>query len=128
MDLYVSVFIVLIFMRISKVGCPIRYLTGIPCLGCGMTRACLCLLHFDFGKAFYYHPLCYLMPVAFIFYLCKEKIDKEILTRLQWIMALLFVFVYIVRILDPSNMLIKINVSNGLLYKAAFAVFNINIQ
>lgn len=31
--------------------CPFRMITHIPCPGCGMTRAMLCLGRLDFGKA-----------------------------------------------------------------------------
>lgn len=56
--------------------CPFLFLWGIPCPGCGMTRAFLALLHLDFAAAFYYHPL---FPVVIlyilwgIFALCKNK-------------------------------------------------------
>ena len=30
-----------------KIYCPIRYITGIPCPGCGMSRALGCLLRLD---------------------------------------------------------------------------------
>ena len=39
------------------VGCLFRKLTGVPCPGCGMTRAHLAALRLDFRTAFYYHPL-----------------------------------------------------------------------
>lgn len=29
-----------------------------PCLGCGMTRACMHLIHLEFATALDYHPLC----------------------------------------------------------------------
>ena len=38
-------------------GCPFYRLTGIPCPGCGMTRAFLAAARLDFGAAFAYHPL-----------------------------------------------------------------------
>ena len=44
------------------VGCPIRYVTGIPCPGCGLTRAYWAVLHLDFAAAFSYHPLFWLVP------------------------------------------------------------------
>lgn len=47
--------------------CPFLFLWGIPCPGCGMTRAFLALLHLDFAAAFYYHPL---FPVV-IFYILR---------------------------------------------------------
>ena len=47
----------LIFVVGYFIGCPIRVITGIPCPGCGMTRAFASLLHLDFARAFHYHPL-----------------------------------------------------------------------
>lgn len=37
--------------------CPFKFITGIPCPACGMTRACLAVAHGDFPASFYYHPL-----------------------------------------------------------------------
>ena len=48
------------------ISCPIKFVTGISCAGCGMTRAWKVLLfHGDFRQAFYYHPL-FLLPVGFL--------------------------------------------------------------
>lgn len=47
--------------------CPILWLTGVPCPGCGMTRACGALLHLDIAGAFYYHPLFWLVPPAALY-------------------------------------------------------------
>ncbi|HIS75183.1 MAG TPA: DUF2752 domain-containing protein [Candidatus Merdivicinus excrementipullorum] len=47
------------------VGCIFRKVTGIPCPGCGMTRAHLAALGFHFQRAFHYHPLWFLpIPLA----------------------------------------------------------------
>ena len=48
------------------IGCPIKYATGISCIGCGMTRAWLSLLHLDIRGAFYYHPAFFLPPLVLI--------------------------------------------------------------
>ena len=37
--------------------CPFKFITGIPCPACGMTRACLAVTHGDFRSSFHYHPL-----------------------------------------------------------------------
>lgn len=42
------------------IGCFFRYITGVPCPGCGMTRAHLAVLRLDFQEAFFYHPLWFL--------------------------------------------------------------------
>lgn len=36
--------------------CPFRVMTGLPCPGCGMTRALCCLCHGRFADALWYHP------------------------------------------------------------------------
>ena len=38
-------------------GCPVYRLTGIPCPGCGLTRAWCCFLAGDWKSAVGYHPL-----------------------------------------------------------------------
>ena len=56
---------------IFTLNCPFRALTGIPCPGCGMTRAFLCLLRLDPRGAFLYHPMFPLViawPLAFAAY------------------------------------------------------------
>jgi hypothetical protein len=49
------------------VSCPLYYTVGIPCAGCGMTRAVRFVLTFQFGRAFYLNPLAF-GPVFFGFY------------------------------------------------------------
>ncbi|MDR2157132.1 MAG: DUF2752 domain-containing protein [Clostridiales Family XIII bacterium] len=46
------------------VGCPFKLITGIPCPGCGMTRAFLSAAQLDFRSAFAYHPLFPIIPVC----------------------------------------------------------------
>jgi hypothetical protein len=37
--------------------CPTALFLGLPCPGCGLTRATMALLHGDFGAALRFHPL-----------------------------------------------------------------------
>lgn len=41
--------------------CPSMLLLGEECPGCGMTRACMHLIHFDFVEAYFYNALCFLV-------------------------------------------------------------------
>lgn len=56
-----------------ELHCPVRRLIGIPCPGCGMSRAWLCALEGDLAGAFYYHPMFWAVPLLalFIFYDCR---------------------------------------------------------
>jgi len=51
----VAVMAVLLILDIYR--CPFKAITGIPCPGCGFTRACFSLCKGDIAGAFYYHPL-----------------------------------------------------------------------
>jgi len=37
--------------------CPFFHLTGLPCPGCGLTRAFVCIAHGHGSEAFHWHPL-----------------------------------------------------------------------
>ena len=61
----ISIIMVIIaygIMQYMGITCPIKYITGISCAGCGMTRAWIALLHFDINTAFMYHPLFFFLP------------------------------------------------------------------
>ncbi len=44
-------------------ACPLFFLTGVPCLLCGMTRSFLAMGSLDVGQAFIFHPL---GPIIFV--------------------------------------------------------------
>ena len=59
------VFCSAIILLYAFTGCPIRFLFGISCPGCGMTHALFSLLRLDFSGAAYCHPLVFaLIPAA----------------------------------------------------------------
>lgn len=100
------------FLYISGIGCPIRYMTGIPCPGCGMTRAVVSLLQLQFNEAFRYHPMIYVLPILVIFYIlarCKGKSGNAVL----WIGGICFVVIYLVRILILNDPVLEIDVMSG---------------
>ena len=43
-----------------------EYLTGLPCPGCGLTRAFSCILHGEFERGYDYHPFGYLLLPLFL--------------------------------------------------------------
>ena len=47
--------------------CPFLNMTGIPCAGCGMTRAFLFVLRGEFARAAYINPMVYVL-IGFVLY------------------------------------------------------------
>lgn len=104
------------FFDVIGIGCPIKFLTGVPCAGCGMTRAWICLLHLDIKGAFYYHPLFFLPIIYFFIFLFKDKVPHKIFNCAIVIGIVLFTTVYIFRILNPGAV-VNINIKSGFIYK-----------
>ena len=74
--------------RILDIQCFVKVLLGIPCPGCGMTRAYIRVSHFDFAGAFQYHPMFWAMPILFLYYLFDGKLVKN-----KWINNGILVFI-----------------------------------
>ena len=81
-----------------KTGCPFLSITGIPCPGCGMTRAIIMALRLDFAGARLYHPLFFTVPVILLLLLFGIYLRPK-LQRLIWIILVAsFLLTYFVRI------------------------------
>ena len=74
--------IALLYLLIESLGvtCPIRFLTGISCAGCGMSRAWLSLLRLDFAGALRFHPLFWLPIPAAALLLLRPRLPKRVFT------------------------------------------------
>lgn len=55
--------------------CPTAFFWGIPCPGCGLTRATLALVHGHFAQAFRYHPLVLVFAPLFGAAIGKALVD-----------------------------------------------------
>ena len=72
--LYIALITVLYLL---EVGCVFRVQLGVVCPGCGMTRAVLSLLHFDFVGAFKAHPMVFSLPVLYLYFLIDGGLFKS---------------------------------------------------
>ena len=80
--------------------CPVRYLTGLYCPGCGSLRAMHALLHGDIGRAWAMNPLM-IVTLPFLTYgLVSEALLElrgsrlpEVMLPASWIRAFCFVVV-----------------------------------
>ena len=112
-----SVVLLYVFLYMAVIGCPIKFLTGISCPGCGMTRAYLSLLRLDVTSAFKYHPLWPFPALAVIICLFKEKIPKKIWGALLFTTIALFSIIYLLRLMDPGDEVVVFEPAKGAVYK-----------
>ena len=81
-----------------KIPCPIKFLTGISCPGCGMSRACLSALCLDFEQAFSYHPLwIFLLPTLTALIILDAKENRAAIKVILTISAIALFAVWVFR-------------------------------
>ena len=51
---------------VSDIRCLFKYTLGIPCPGCGLTRAWLSFFRLDLKEALRWHPLFWLVPILLV--------------------------------------------------------------
>ena len=95
------------------ITCPIKFLTGISCPGCGLTRAWMHALTLDFSGALAYHPLFWLVPIATVLF-CFEKRSRACRIAFYTIVAAAFA-VWAVRLLDGADTVVVFEPQNGAL-------------
>ena len=76
-------------------------------IGCGMTRAWLAALRLDFAAAFAYHPLFWVVPIAFVLAFVREEVTSSKLKLgidiAVIVLCVLVVAVWIVRLINPAD-------------------------
>ena len=87
-------------------GCPVQHFTGVPCPGCGLSRALFALLRLDFAAAFRYNPMIYVLPPVALYVLFGKKPLLGATTRervLLWGTMALWAAVWLARLIlhDP---------------------------
>lgn len=116
-DLRALAGIVLFYIAIESLGvtCPILYLTGISCAGCGMSRAWLSLLRWDIAGAFAYHPLFWLPVLAAALLIFQRRMSRRVFRWGMGIVCVLFVLVYLARLMWLDDPVVVFQPSRGLI-------------
>nr|WP_308650224.1 DUF2752 domain-containing protein [uncultured Agathobacter sp.] len=111
--------VVVLYTAMESIGitCPIKFITGISCAGCGMSRAWIAFLQLDIAKAFEYHPLFWLPPIAVIVLLCKSKINIKIYKIFIFTIVLMFAIVYICRLIWSGDDIVVFEPQNNILFR-----------
>ena len=112
-----SVVILYIIFFVTGIGCPIKFITGISCAGCGMTRAYLSFLHLDFREAFHYHPLFWLPPVFLVILYKKNRMKPSIYKFLIYTIVVLFCIVYVYRLISNDNTVVVFRPQDNIVFR-----------
>ena len=112
-----AVVVLYVILESFGVTCPIKYITGISCAGCGMSRAWMAFLQLDIAKAFEYHPLFWLVPIAVIVLLCKSKINIKIYKIIIFTIIIMFAIVYMCRLIWSGDDVVVFEPQNNILFR-----------
>jgi hypothetical protein len=114
---YIAV-IVMVYLLFFALGvtCPIKHILGISCPGCGMSRAWFHAITFRLAEAWNYHPLFWIVPIAALAWLGKQKYPR--LGRcVLWITAGLMLLVYLLRMIDLTDSVVVFAPMDGAIGK-----------
>ncbi|HEY5561481.1 MAG TPA: DUF2752 domain-containing protein [Clostridiaceae bacterium] len=122
------VFILFTFVLITSffhIGCLVKDVIGLPCPGCGLTRATLAFLRLDFKTAFHYHPLFWLAtPVLIVSIYGKKPLfnSKKIEIIIYVTVGIAFIVVYIYRMLILFPTIEPMTINNNSFLLIAFRI------
>ena len=101
---------------VLHIPCPIVWLTGVSCPGCGITRACLSLCRLDFAKALYYNPsIFFVLPAAVLIVVFSLKKMVKARKTVVILAAAGMVLVYICRMAVLHSPVLELDPRNGVI-------------
>ena len=106
-----------LFFHLLHIGCPLKFITGISCPGCGMTRAYYALLHLDIKLAFHYHPLFILVPLMVGLYLFDIYLNPKLVKGLWFLIIIAFLSTYLFRLFLSYSEVVTIDIASGIMIR-----------
>lgn len=119
--IYIFLFLILLLVILTIYHCPLKYIFGISCPTCGLTRAMIYFFKMDFLNAFHYHafwPVVVVGSILYILYITKIiKINqKKTILILCIIICLLNLIYYFWRLFNNSD-IVYFDFTESLIYK-----------
>ena len=110
--------------------CPIRLLFGVPCPGCGTTRACLSVLKLKIPEAFAYQPVFFLNVLLFLYGIHRNIIRRYAVKKgLRWsdkaetavlvLVIAVILIVYVIRLIRQDSPVMELSPEKGLVFRVA---------
>ncbi len=92
--------LILVMVALLDIKCIFISTIGLPCPGCGMTRAIKAALSFDFIKAFSYHLMFWAVPIMYIYFLWEGRLfENKKIDKVIWIVIITgFILNWILRL------------------------------
>lgn len=106
-----------LILSLLHIGCPLKFITGISCPGCGMTRAYNALLHLDINLAIHYHPLFILAPLMVGLYLFDFYLNPKLVKGLWFVFIIVFLSTYLFRLFLSQNDVVTIDIASGIMIR-----------
>lgn len=82
------------------ITCLFKHFLGIECPGCGITRACLSLLHGDVKAAVAYNPMVFSAPLLILYFFTDGRLFGRKIDR--WVIAFIltgFLITWLIKII-----------------------------
>ena len=123
--LIISISLVAFMLILHKYNCLFKFIFGISCPMCGMTRAICSALRLNFKQAFYYHLAWPAIIVIFVLYILIKfkiiKINKKYISSFLLVFSVLNLIYYFYR-LTHGSAIVELNFKQSLIYKT-YALF-----
>ena len=117
--------IYVLFLNLSGIHCPIKFITDISCPGCGMTRAVISAVKLDFKSAFYYNPMwCVTLPAIAVMAFAHVKNKQKLMKITALLFAALLIVTYVIRIIVGDSTVITVNPKESIFYKIFLKIKN----
>lgn len=100
--------VIYLIFHLVGIGCPIKFISGVSCPGCGMSRAWLWVLLLDFETAFYFHPLFWAVPIFPVLFILNSagKLSQKKYDLCLIIVGTLFIIVWLVRMFAGGDIVV----------------------
>lgn len=112
-----------LLLAVFSIGCPLRFMTGIPCPGCGMTRAVRYALQLDFVSAWHYHPLFFLTPLMLLLFLFESYVPPKIIRGFWTSIIVLFLLTYLLRLFLFHSNVLQIDIHSGVVLRLLHNIY-----
>lgn len=107
-------------------NCPFKFIFGIPCPMCGITRAFFYALSFDLNQAFHFHILWPIVLIYIVLHILLEfkiiKINKKIIYIFLIVFAIINAIYYFYRLINGIDP-VQFCFENSVIYKIYLIIF-----